>query len=317
MLADDDLSWLVSVDDHLFEAPDAWTSAAPASIRDRVPHVVQEDGVDTWVYEDVRTSITGALVQAGRPTEAIDPGPVNYADMLPAYYDPLARVDAMNQDGVLASLCFPFFPRFCGQTFYEADDKELAAWCVRRYNDWVIDEWAGAAPGRFIPLIILPLWDPAMAAGEIERCAAKGAKAISFSENPSKLGLPSMHDRTGYWDPIFSTAADAGLPLAIHFGSSSSIPTTSPDAPIMVSGALSPINLAYCLTDWIFSGYFERYENLKILLSEGGIGWIPYALERMDYVFEHHHAWTGAEFDGLRPSDVYRRNIITCFIDDA
>jgi hypothetical protein len=52
-------------------------------------------------------------------------------------------------------------------------------------------------------------------------------------------------------------------------------------------------------------------------MSEGGIGWIPYALERMDYVYEHHHAWTGADFGGRRPSDVYRDHIVTCFIDDA
>lgn len=329
-----DLNWLISVDDHLFEPPDAWTSAAPARWRDRVPRVIAQDGVSVWAYEDVRTPVSGILVQAGRDRSQVNPDPLSYEEMLPAYYDAAARVEYMNRDGVLASLCFPFFPRFCGQTFYEASDRELAAWCVSRWNDWCIEEWAGSAPGRFLPLMILPLWDPRAAAEEIERCAAKGAKAISFSENPSRLGLPSLHDRGRYWDPVFAAAEETGLPLAIHFGSSSSIPTTSPDAPLLVTGALSPINLAFALTDWIFSGNLERHPGLRILMSEGGIGWIPYMIERCENIVETQE-WAqrmdysydlgsgeGAVSDrgGTRlavpPAELFRRHFYGCFIDD-
>ena len=107
-----------------------------------------------------------------------------------------------------ASLCFPAFPRFCGQEFTEASDRELGLACVRAYNDWMIDEWCGAVPGRLIPLVILPLWDADLAVAEVERCAAKGARAVTFSENPAALGLPSVHDRRQYWDPVFAACAD-------------------------------------------------------------------------------------------------------------
>jgi predicted TIM-barrel fold metal-dependent hydrolase len=230
--------------------------------------------------------ITGLLVQAGKQRDEVRPGFVNYEDMRPGVYDSVERAKDMDTDGVIASACFPFFPRYCGQTFFEAADRDLAWLCVQAYNDWMIEEWAGSSPGRFIPMIILPLWDPLLAAGEIERSASLGAKAITFSENPAKLGLPSLHDSQGYWDPVLSAANDAAMPFCIHFGSSSMVPNTSDDAPIFVSAALSPLNLAYALADWLFSGKFEQYPQLKICLSEGGIGWIPYMVDRAEQVLE-------------------------------
>ena len=206
------------------------------------------------------------------------------------------------------------------------------------YNDWMIDEWCGAAPGRFIPLMIIPLWDPPAAAREIERCAAKGAKAVAFSENPSALGLPSIHDENSYWDPMFAAAADAGMPICMHVGSSSNIPKMSADAPLIVSLAWG----SGCLTsgtmcDWIFSENFTKHPDLKIVLSEGGIGWMPYFIERAEQVYDKQRFWaaksnfkwdlkTGAisaEAGGaagdleLNIREIFRRHIFGCFIEDA
>jgi predicted TIM-barrel fold metal-dependent hydrolase len=277
---------IVSVDDHVIEPPGVWQDRLPRRDRERGPRVVRERGVDVWVYEDVQMPITALLIQAGTRREDVRPGFVNYEDMRPGVYDSAARAKDMDADGVLASLCFPFFPRYCGQTFYEAADRDLALLCVRAYNDWMIEEWSGSVPGRFIPLVILPLWDPVLAAGEIERTAALGAKAIAFSENPARLGLPSLHDREGYWDRVLDAADATGLPLCIHFGSSSMVPNTSDDAPMFVPATLSPLNLAYALTDWLFCGRLERRPRLKLCLSEGGIGWIPYLLDRAEQVLE-------------------------------
>jgi predicted TIM-barrel fold metal-dependent hydrolase len=288
--ADDRTKWIVSVDDHLFEPPDLWTRRLPAEFRDRAPHTRYDEKLDAllWEFEGYQTPLPNTLVQAGTDREALIPRFIrSYDELGPWCYDPKARLRAMDQDGVLASLCFPMFPRFCGQTFNEAVDKELALACLQTYNDWLTEEWAGDSDGRLLPLIIIPLWDPKLAAAEIERTVAAGAKAIAFSENPSKLGLPSLHDESNYWDPVFAAANDTGTPLCIHFGSSSTVPTTSPDAPLLVSGSLSPISLAFACVDWLFSGKLidddrQPFPNLKICLSEGGIGWIPYMLERCD-----------------------------------
>src|SRR4029077_4264224 len=149
----------------------------------------------------------------------------------------------------------------------------------RVYNDWFIEEWCGKAPGRQIPIVTLPLWDPKLAAAEIERCASRGAKGIFFSENPYDLGTPSIHDKDGHWDPVFAAANDTGMPLLAHLGSSSRSTTTAPDAPYQVGAVLTGLNLSKFLVDWLFSGKLQRYPNLKLVMAEGGIGWIPWVLE--------------------------------------
>lgn len=336
-MSDVNLDWLISVDDHVIEPPRVWQDRIPSRLRDDAPRIVRDDQGEAWVYEGKRFATIGLSAAAGRKKEEFSPVPVTYEDMRPGCYDPVARLDDMNRDGVLASLCFPSFPRFCGQTFYEATDRALALLCVRAYNDWMVDEWSGSAPGRFIPGIILPLWDPAEGAREIERCASKGAKAVIFSENPSMLGLPSIHDRGRYWDPVFAAAADAGLPICIHIGSSSKVPSTSPDNPLVVTLALTPMNAMVTCVDWLFSGNLERHPNLRLCLSEGGIGWIPYVLERCDYTLERQGYWAskgdfsldlsdgkvesrgGAaqEASSTRPSALFTERIYGCFIDDV
>ena len=101
----------------------------------------------------------------------------------------------MNANGVLGSMCFPSFIQFCGQLFARTEDKELALAMLQAYNDWHIETWCGAYPGRFIPLSIPAIWDPELMAAEVRRVAAKGCHAVTFSENPSKLGWPSFHSR--------------------------------------------------------------------------------------------------------------------------
>ena len=229
---EDELQWLISVDDHIIEPPHVWVSRGSRADRDRVPHVERINGNDTWVYEGVRSPVMGILVAAHQSVEQYSHAPVNYEDMPLAYYEPLARVADMDRDRVLSALNFPFFPRFCGQTFAEAKDLDLALKCLVAYNDFVIDEWCGAAPGRFIPLVIVPLWGCDLAIKEVHRCAAKGAKAVAFAENYS-LGLPSIH--SGKWDGFFAAVSEAQMPLCTHIGSSSSPPITSPDAPFGVT----------------------------------------------------------------------------------
>jgi predicted TIM-barrel fold metal-dependent hydrolase len=328
--------WLVSVDDHVLEPPHVWQDRVPAALKERAPRLVRDGAGEAWVYDGRRFNTFGLSATAGKNREEFSAEPITYEQMRPGCYDPVARVADMDRAGVLASLCFPSFPRFCGQTFYEADDRELAMVCVRAYNDWMIDEWCGSVPGRYIPQIIIPLWEPALAAAEIERCAAKGARALTFSENPVRLGLPSIHHPTRYWDPVFRAAADAGVVVCMHIGSSSNIPTMSDEAPALVTYAWSFAAMASgTLCDWLFSSVFQRIPHLKIALSEGGIGWIPYFLERADQVVDKQRFLaargdtiadikTGVvtrrdneiDFDNFDVMTVFRDHIYGCFIED-
>ncbi len=317
---------LISVDDHVIEHPRVWQDRLAAKFRDRGPRIIEVGpgevdalgmavpaGAEVWTYEGRTYNRIALDAVAGKERREYGLDPYRFDQIIPGCYDPVERVADMDLDGIHAQLCFPTFPRFAGTTFLEGEDRELALACVQAYNDFMIDEWCGSAPDRFIPMIILPLWDPALAAREIERSAAKGAKAITFPENPVPLGLPSFH--TTHWDPVFAAAQAADLPLCVHFGTSGKVPMTAPDAPFLVMITLMGCNSMFATSDLLFSGIFQRFERLKIALSEGGIGWIPYLLERADYAWERHMYYTGVD-QSSRPSDLFRRHFWGCFIDD-
>ena len=287
--------WFISVDDHLIEPARLWQERVPERWRENAPHIVRDGDSEHWVYEDRQIVTTGLNAVAGKTREEFSPEPITYEDMREGCYEPAARVADMDQGNVLSSMLFPSFPRYCGQVFHEAKDKDLALLCVRAWNDFILEELAGDHPGRFIPMMIIPLWDPVAAAAEIERTAGRGAKSIAFSENPTKLGLPSIH--TDHWDPVFRAADETGFVLSMHVGSSSNLIRTSPDMPTLAFMAYSAAaNQAGTLLDWLFSGNFDRYPNLKIALSEGSIGWIPYFLERAEQVIDKQRFWA-SRFD--------------------
>jgi predicted TIM-barrel fold metal-dependent hydrolase len=354
-----ELDWVVSVDDHVIEPAHVWQDRMPAKLKDAAPRLERDEEGEFWAYEGRRYATWGLTAAAGSDKEDFSPHPITYEEMRPSCYDPKARLEDMNRDRVLVQGTFPSFPRLAGQVFYEGEDRELALACVQAYNDFIIDEWSGAAPGRFIPTIITPLWDPVQGAREIERCAAKGAKAISFSENPTRIyrgrkngrgigALPSIHDNSGYWEPVFQAANDTGMPICIHIGSSNDMETTSTDAPMAVTAScvrlVSPQKVAI---DWLFSGWFRRLQNLKICLSEGGVGWIPAALDICDYHVRQSYGWASKHGDfkvtgqflaearstdavghfqpftmeeqmspDLLPSALFRRHMYGCFLQD-
>jgi predicted TIM-barrel fold metal-dependent hydrolase len=298
------------------EPPHLFEGRVPRRYRDAAPKLVHKDnGTDVWQYEGAEIPNIGLNAVAGRPPEEYGIEPTSLEELRWGCYDIDARVQDMNANGVLGSMCFPSFPQFCGQLFMRSNDMDAAAAMVRAYNDWHIDEWAGTHPGRFIPLSLPMIWDPELMAAEVRRVSAKGCHAVSFSENPAKLGLSSLH--SDHWDPFWAACSDEGTVVCMHIGSSSQLVITADDAPIDVLISLQPINIVQAAADLIWSPVFRKFPQLDVALSEGGIGWIPYLLERIDYVYQHHKAWTGQDFGDKLPSQVFSERVITCFIDDA
>ncbi|MGD9793863.1 MAG: amidohydrolase family protein [Acidimicrobiia bacterium] len=306
---------LVSVDDHLIEPPDLFEGALPSRFQDRAPRMVgKDDGTYVWRFENEEIANIAINAVAGRPGTEWGTEPTSLDELRPGTYDIHERVKEMNANGVLGSANFPSFPGFCGQLFSRVADKELGLATLQAYNDWHIERWAGAYPGRFIPVAITALWDPALAAAEVRRVAKKGCRAITFSENPHHLGYPSIH--TTAWDPLWAACAEEGVVVCMHIGSSSQLVVTSPESPIDVLYTLTPLNLVQAAADLVWSHIFERFPTLTVALSEGGIGWIPYFNERIDYVFKQQHAWTGQDFGGRMPSEIFNERVVTCFISD-
>jgi predicted TIM-barrel fold metal-dependent hydrolase len=220
----------------------------------------------------------------------------------------------MSANGVLGSLNFPSLPGFAGRLFAALDDKDAALALCRAYNDWHIEEWCGAAPDRFIPLAIPPIWNPDALGDEVRRVAKSGCHAITFPENPVPLGLPSLH--TDHWDPFWRACSDEGTIVNMHIGSSSKLAITALDAPVDVMITLQPMNIVQAAADLIFSPVFRKFPDVTVSLSEGGIGWIPYFLERLDHTYTTHKAWTFSDFGDKLPSQVFMEHVILCFIED-
>ncbi len=307
---------LVSVDDHVVEPPNLFDRHLAPEWKARAPRVERRAGSDVWVFQGQPIPNIGLNAVVGRRPEEYGVEPTAYEQMRPGCYDVHERIRDMNANGVLASMCFPSFPSFCGALFARQEDKTLARVMLQAYNDWHVDEWCGAYPGRFIPLALPPIWDPELMADEVRRVAKKGCHAVSFTENPEKVvpGLPSLHSE--HWDPFWKACADEGTVVAIHIGSASGMQFTSMDSPVDVMITTTPISIMSCAADLLWSPVLRRFPGLRFALSEGGIGWIPYFLERADYVYAHHRAWTNQDFGGRLPSEVFREHVITCFIDD-
>ncbi len=327
---------IISVDDHVVEPPELWSSRLPSQYRERGPRIVRERGsllggeggawrpsvegdwADIWYYEDLVKPV--ARMSAAVGLGELRWGTVTYDEMRPGAWEQKARLADMDENHVEASICFPnTLPRFCGQTFLEQPDKELSLLCVRAYNDWIIDEWcAGEGRGRLIPLTIVPLWDVELAVAEVQRCAAKGSYAVTFPENPHALGLPSLY--TGTWDAFFDACASTETVLCAHIGSSSRMPQTTPDAPFIVSSTLAFQNTMHSMLDFVFSGTLARLPELRLAYAEGQVGWMPYLIERADSLWEERSdnsfGTNGIVLDEP-PSTYVTRQIYGCVFNDA
>jgi predicted TIM-barrel fold metal-dependent hydrolase len=327
---------IIDLDAHVVEPPDVWSSRLPRRFRDAGPHIeflpagvpklvgagyVEEPGSDGpevawWCYEDHRASLKRTIAAVGFPREEVKLRGVRYDEMRPGCWRVPERLLDMDVNGVQAQLCFPNYPRFCGQQFLWGKDRELAQLCVEAYNDWMVEEWCGQSDGRLIPLCLVPLWDAGLAAAEVYRNAARGVRAVAFSEMPPYLELPSLY--TTYWDPFLSACEATGTVVCMHIGSGTKTPQASPDGPDAVAATILFGNSVASLTDLLFSGTLHRFPDLRLMYAEAQIGWIPYVLERADDVWSTHRGWSNSQRDCPEPPSSYYHggNVVSCFFKD-
>jgi predicted TIM-barrel fold metal-dependent hydrolase len=305
---------LISVDDHTVEPPDMFKGHLPKKYIDDAPRLVHNaDGSDMWKFRDTVIPNVALNAVAGRPKEEYGLEPQGLDEIRPGCYNVDERVKDMNAGGILASICFPSFPGFAGRLF-ATEDHEFSIALVQAYNDWHIEDWCGAYPARFIPMAIPVIWDAEACAAEVRRVSQKGVHALTFTENPAAMGYPSFHDE--YWNPLWKALCDTDTVMNVHIGSSGRLAITAPDAPMDVMITLQPMNIVQAAADLLWSRPIKEYPDLKIALSEGGTGWIPYFLERADRTYEMHSTWTHQDFGGKVPSEVFREHFLTCFISD-
>jgi predicted TIM-barrel fold metal-dependent hydrolase len=306
----------ISVDDHIVEPPNTFEGRMPARYADQAPKLTLKNDAHVWVFDGREFPNVGFNAVVGRPVSEYGFEPSHFDHMRQGAWDIHHRIKDMDLSGVYASLCFPsFLPGFAGQRIQlSTKDPELALATVRAWNRWNIEEWSGAYPDRMIPCQLPYFLDPELGAQEIYRNAEAGFKAVTFSEAPHLLGLPSLH--SGHWDPIMRACAETGTVINLHIGSSSTSPSTADDAPPDVVGVLFFAYAMFAAVDWLYSRIPVRFPDIKIALSEGGIGWVPGLVDRLNHMLSYHEmygTWVGID---LTPAEVLLRNFYFCAVED-
>jgi predicted TIM-barrel fold metal-dependent hydrolase len=306
---------VISTDDHICEPPNMFDNQLSGELLASAPKFKTDPrGKNYWEYQgNIRASV-GLNAVTGRPFEEYGMEPTSLDQLREGCYDVHARIDDMDVNGIAASLCFGNSIGFDGQTFHKAADKKLALRHLQAWNDWHYDEWCMAYPGRFIPLGILPTWDAGATVDEVNRLARKGVRTVSMNENPTVQGLPSIHN--DYWDPVYKAIADNDMTIACHIGSGNPAPHASMETPIEAWITTMPMSVAQGVADWLNLEELHQYPNIRIVVAEGSIGWVPYLMERADFSNWRHKAWTKSRFQDIKPSELMKRHFCHCFLWD-
>jgi predicted TIM-barrel fold metal-dependent hydrolase len=309
---------LISVDDHVQEPPDLWTSRLSQPWGDRVPHVERTNGRERWVIEG-RELLGGAIARAGAFMPDRTQEPRLWEEVPAAAYEPAARLKAMDAAGVDYSVLFPTVAGMAGEAFGRLQDSDLELACVQAYNDWLLDVW-GAASDRFIPQCIVPLWPPEATVAEIRRAVGRGHRGVVFPAVPMDLrDVP--HVSGPEYDPVWAVCEDLGVPLCLHAGSSPKLLNTAPPglSPAMaeaLEAVQKPVSSVFVLALFVFSRILLRHPRLQVVFAESALSWGMLYLEWADHQFEH----DGLAREGyeLTPLEMFHRQCyLNAWFDDV
>jgi len=301
---------LISVDDHVQEPLDLWTERlSQAKWGDRIPHAATRDnGTQYWMVDGQPLSLPGvAIAGAAMPDRALEPQTWDEVPRLA--YDPKARLQAMDADGVDYSVLYPTVAGLAGETFGRITDPELELACVQAYNDWLIDTWASASD-RFVPQCITPLHPGEAAAQEIRRAVAKGHKGVIFPAVPEHVRAASPHINEPDYEPIWQACQELEVPVCFHSGASRGIQFPayagfSAGIAAAMEAITRPVSSVLVLANFLFSRILERFPRLKVVFAETSLAWGAYELELADHQFERQRLHT--EGYDLLPSALFKR----------
>lgn len=308
---------VIDADTHIIEPYDLWTSRVSTEKWGKlVPHVERNaQGVDYWHVGGERLGLAAGPAQAGwNEPPPLKPPTLDHAD--PATWRNADRLRLMDEYGIHAQVLYPNVAGFGAGKFSDVADAELRYALIRAYNDFLTD-WTSEAPDRYIPVMAVPFWDLELSIKELRRCHAMGHRGLIFSQAPEHFGSPSLGDP--HWDALWAVAQDLEMSVNFHIGGGdqSAMTMLHPSSGIHANFASFPVTffVGNCRTiaTLIGSGICHRFPRLKFVSVESGIGWIPFALQALDWMWvecgvrgEH------PEYD-LLPSEYFRRQMYGCF----
>ncbi len=309
----------ISVDDHVQETPDLWTSRLSKSRwGDRIPHLERDDGVERWVM-DGQLLLDGRVARAGALMLNRSRDPSRWEDVPPAAYVPAERLKAMDAAGVDYSVLYPTVAGLAGEAFGRLHDPELERSCVEAYNNWLVEEWA-AVSDRFIPQCIVPIWPPEATVREIRRAVAMGHRGVVFPSVPMDL-RQVPHISGPEYDVVWATCEELGVPLCFHAGASPGLQyQPRPGLASAMADALDavtrPVSSVFVIGHISFSGLLLRHPGLRVILAESALGWGVLYMEKADHEFRQ----DGLAREGyeLKPSEMFHRQCyFTSWFDEV
>src|SRR4051794_23504455 len=182
----------------------------------------------------------------------------------PGYWEPNARLEAMDRDGVYAEVLYSELSAF--RQFHHSGEhwKEVA----RAFNDALTD-FAAVNPDRLVGSYQLPIIDIDHAVDEVHRLATLGARSIQLPNYPGELGFPPYHDPT--YDPLWAALSETSITISQHLGLKNSLfdvyradPTPYKSIFTSLPGLMIVENLSF----WLMTGLLERFPKLRIVFVE-------------------------------------------------
>ena len=312
---------VLSADDHIQEPPDLWTSRlSKKKWGGRVPHLVrQSNGRDRWVIDGKVLDKPLLAPMDGAPFE-----PKTWAEVPESTYEPKARLQAMDRDGVHGQVLYPWVSGVSGEVLAGIEDAKLQEACIRAYNDWLLDTWASASD-RFIPQCVLPVTSVRSAVKEMERAVAKGHRAAIMHPIPWHINKELPHLYLADWDPFWAKAVELDVPICWHSGAWDEMgmmdlyEKAGPLATRSMDNIRRPQGSNTILGNFIFMGIPERFPELKVIFAASGVNWVSFLLEVSDYEWDRicRRGILPYPMD-MAPSLVFRRNChVTMWFEKA
>lgn len=276
----------ISVDEHIQETPDLWTSRlSKAKWGDRIPQIQQTVNGERWFVDGKELPLNG-VADCGAAMDERTQNPQRWADVPLSVYDPKERLKAMDEAGIDAAVLYPTVAGAAGQTFGRIEDPEFELASVQAYNDWLIEEWHGASK-RFIPQCLVPLHPIEATVKELRRCIARGHRGVIYPSIPMELrSVPHINDSV--YDPLWAACQELDVPVCFHAGASDGIQIPAYEGySSRLAGAVQaitrPASSVSVLVNLLISKILMRFPKLKIVLAESGLGWGAYLLEYTDF----------------------------------
>lgn len=307
---------IVDCDTHFTEAPDLFTSRAPAKYKDKVPYLKRDrDGVDRWYIGERNMGSTGGNVIRKDRNKLL--GRLAFPTLdesYPGAFQIKPRLQFMDDTGIYAQICFQNSGVTQAGTLMSLGDNDLAVTVIKLYNDASAD-YQQESGQRIFNMAHIPFWDRDAMIAEARRCIDMGLKGFVLPDTPESVGVPTFLD--DYWTPFLEMCEATGTPINFHINAAMN-PQDLVWANMSFQQKLSIIPIMFSLGNaatmgnWMVSGRLDRHPRLKIGLIESGLGWVPFVLEMLEHQFDEMMP-EGGRVAQRRPWEYFRDHFWTSF----